>query len=336
MNIKIIKLKARRGSNNERKTVILDQGEIVYTVDTKRLFVGNGVLSGGDVVGNKNHLPVNTINALSSIPAEVGDLTSINGVTFQLSALPPTNISNWIALSSNTQIGLSSLSANQLNPVTVNNGIKIENNTLQINFNSNFFQISANQLSLKPSGVNEREINSTTFGNGISGGSGNVVSLNIDPVFFSFNSGRLSFNIPINDLTVTGDNVTIENNSGTLSLVNLNTPLSAELASIIVDDYGRVIQGGNSIFDTLTGFDTVNTLFNGTPNQSLSGGISGLTLTLLSAISSNSVYNEITETTDTFTTVVTLSSAGFIVFEGNSTSRSGKSFGRFAIPIFTY
>jgi hypothetical protein len=328
MEIKIAKLKVRRGSNNDRKNVVLDQGELVHTLDTKRLFVGNGVLSGGDVVGNKNHLPASSINSLSTIEAEVGDLVTVDSKFYQLNALPSTNTSNWIPLTSNIleMISLSSLSASQINPLTVNNGLKIENQTLQTNFNTNFFQISSNQLSIKFDAFDEREIKSSSFGNGISGGSGNKISLNVDSQYFSFNTGKLTFNTSLSSSITNVDVSTITNVGGVISQTNIAATATSEIPSIEVDDFGRVISTQSSVFDTLTGFDAVNPIFNGTPLQSLSGGVPGLSLTTLSAISAN----------DTGTTVVVLSSAGFLVFEGNDISRNGQEFGRFAIPIFTY
>ena len=53
-NISIVKLKVRRGSDAQRKTIVLDQGEIGYTLDTRRLFVGDGSTFGGQSVSNKN------------------------------------------------------------------------------------------------------------------------------------------------------------------------------------------------------------------------------------------------------------------------------------------
>jgi hypothetical protein len=333
MEIKIAKIKVRRGSNNERKTVILDQGELAYTSDTKRLYVGNGVLSGGDVVGNKNHLPITQYNSLSSIAAEIGDLTSISGSIYQLTAQPATTLTNWIPLSTRNVIALSSLSASQINPLTVNNGIKIESDTLQVNFNTKFFQISSTQLSIRPSAIDQREISSTSFGNGISGGSGNLITLNVDPTYFTFDTGKLTLedgiigNSVFDSLTGLIDNNTLVlNDSGDLSMDNLSTSNVKEIASLIVDDYGRVIKIESSIYDTLTGYDLINPMFNGRPAHSLSGAIAGLTLTKLSAISANPTSSK----------VIVLSSAGFLTFEGNDVTRTGKSFGRFAIPIYTY
>ena len=42
----LLKLLIRRGSNTERTNVVLSEGELGYTVDTRRLFVGDGVTTG--------------------------------------------------------------------------------------------------------------------------------------------------------------------------------------------------------------------------------------------------------------------------------------------------
>jgi hypothetical protein len=327
MEIKIVKLKVRRGSNIERKSVILDQGEIVYTIDTKRLFVGNGVLSGGDVVGNKNFLPLTQYNSLSTLNGEIGDIATVNSIFYQLTALPANVSNNWVPLFTSNTISLSSLSASQINPLTVNNGLIIADNRLQTDLNSKFFQISANKISIRIGGIDQREISSSSFGNGISGGSGLPISLNVDPTYFSFASNRLTLNTLPTSATISDvDELTITNTNGTISQTSITTPSTFEVPKIDIDEYGRVSNIESSIFDTLTGFDAINPIFNGTPMQSLSGGIPGLTLTTLSAISAS----------DTGTSVIVLSSAGFLVFEGNEESRNGPKFGRYAIPIYTY
>jgi len=328
MEIKIAKFKVRRGTNSQRKTAIFDQGEFVYTLDTKRLYIGNGVLSGGEVVGNKNFTPLTNFGDLSTLDAEVGDYATLNSIFYQLTATPSTDITNWATLSSNPLnfIGLSSLSASLINPTTVSNGLKIQNNILQTNINTKSFEISAFQLSLKPSGVDEREISSTSFGNGISGGSNQKISLNIDTNYFNFNGNRLTLNSSLSTGIAGVDNNTIVNVGGIISQTPVIPDSSSELPAITVDQYGRVVSLDNSIYDTLTGFDSVNTTFNGTPAHSLSGGIGGLNLTVLSALSTNNVT----------TVVIELSSAGFLTFAGNTESRTGQPIGRYAIPIFTY
>ncbi len=57
-DIEIVKLKLRRGTDAQRESVVLEQGELGYTTDSKRVFVGDGFLSGGNVLGAKNHPPM--------------------------------------------------------------------------------------------------------------------------------------------------------------------------------------------------------------------------------------------------------------------------------------
>jgi len=52
-DVSVIKLKVRRGTDAQRKLVVLDQGEIGYTTDSKRLFVGDGSIPGGISAGSK-------------------------------------------------------------------------------------------------------------------------------------------------------------------------------------------------------------------------------------------------------------------------------------------
>lgn len=42
----------RKGLNSERLQCILSEGEIGYTTDTKRIFVGDGITMGGNPINN--------------------------------------------------------------------------------------------------------------------------------------------------------------------------------------------------------------------------------------------------------------------------------------------
>ena len=53
-------LRIRRGTDVQRSTVILLEGELVHTTDTKKLYVGDGSTQGG----NPRTLP-GSINSLS-------------------------------------------------------------------------------------------------------------------------------------------------------------------------------------------------------------------------------------------------------------------------------
>jgi hypothetical protein len=43
-------LKLRRGSDAERQTITPDEGELIYTIDTKELYIGDGLTLGGNLV----------------------------------------------------------------------------------------------------------------------------------------------------------------------------------------------------------------------------------------------------------------------------------------------
>jgi hypothetical protein len=64
----VIKLLARRGSDLERKNIVLSEGEFGYVVDTKRLYIGDGVTAGGIPTSVKFH---NTTTNITNIQETV-------------------------------------------------------------------------------------------------------------------------------------------------------------------------------------------------------------------------------------------------------------------------
>lgn len=197
----VSKIKFRRGLDWQRQILVFDQGEPIYTTDTKRLYVGSGTLSGGIVVGSKIHNPIINYSSLVGTIAEVGDIVNANSKFYQLTAKDYTNFNSWAD-----------------------------------------------------------------------------VSLKIDESLFKYT--------PTNRLTLRIDAF---QGDSTLSGYNIENSLSA--------------------------------IFNGSPLNAYagSGNISKFT-----ALSSDG------------TSIVNLSSAGFITFEGNTTTIHGDTIQRFAIPIFKY
>jgi hypothetical protein len=365
----ISKIKIRRGTNDQRKSVRLDQGEPAFTTDTNRLYIGNGVLSGGVSVTAKNHIPLTNFYSLSNTYSEVGDIASIDNIWYQLTANPYTDITKWGKIAtkvsqefeydsfSTINLKLSGLSASKINPNTVDGGLFINNNKLQVNYNPTFFGLSANKLSLNAASITTRELLSTSFGNGLSGGNGNTITLRTNPTNFSFVGGVLTANYtslynsissysgksqffpPVstyNSLTTLNAN---GNDVSTFDgvLYQMNGSSATELSAWTNISDTKAVQ--RSVFSTLTCLSaftgngsninsSLSTIFNGRPSHAIDGvgAIPGLGITQFRTLSSNG-----------FTTVVVnLSSAGFLTFEGDSTSKTGQPFGRFAIPIFAY
>ena len=391
-NIKISKTKFRRGPNSQRGAITYDQGEPVYTTDTHRLFIGNGTPNTESVIGSKIHPPLVNYYSLSNTNAEVGDVVFCNNKWYQLTATNYTDINSWMdaglridssifkyTSTNSLSVIPNSIDASYLKSSTVSNGLKIDGELLQADINTKSLEISSSKISVKTSGIDEREISTSALSSGLIGGSGSKIRLDVDPSYFYFSGNTLSLSsAPISltfsdldplwfgaglnvdelntvisiDTDIFGDGlvystatnsvsttlVDIDNNSlvktssGVISMSS-NASLSGtnEWPQITVDQFGRVVENTSSIKSILQGdspqgsFNVTNslsTLFNGSPTGVYDG--TGR-ITRFSALSSDG------------TTVVTLSSSGFITFEGNTTTRDGDSIpSRFAIPIYTY
>jgi len=68
----IVKILVRRGTNSERQLTTLSEGEIGYTIDTQRLFIGDGITQGGVPIGNRFLGSIASRTTYNSI-AQVGD-----------------------------------------------------------------------------------------------------------------------------------------------------------------------------------------------------------------------------------------------------------------------
>jgi hypothetical protein len=71
IDVRIGKVKVRRGTDVQRKLVTFEEGELVYTTDTKRAFIGDDNTLGGNVISN-----VNYITTVAGLPSNVvyGDI----------------------------------------------------------------------------------------------------------------------------------------------------------------------------------------------------------------------------------------------------------------------
>ena len=106
----LLKLLVRRGSNADREDVILSEGELGYTTDTNRLFVGDGVTPGGKIVGNKFLGKSNSVTTFAN--ANVGDLAydaDDRALYAYAGPDPATSISGWTLISSVTDENTSNI-----------------------------------------------------------------------------------------------------------------------------------------------------------------------------------------------------------------------------------
>ena len=329
MEIIISKYKIRRGTNDQRKYIVFDQGEPVYTTDTQRLYCGTGTVSGGVVLGSKNHTPRNNYSSLSTIVSEIGDVVMVNNKVYQLTAVNFSNVNSWADLgtrldtttfyydgSNKLTLKFNSISSAFLNSSTISEGIKVESGILKLNYDPRYFTLSTNKLTLLSSFLDTfdvKTIANSTLQLDVSGG------ISINPSIFGAGLFFNQNNLTLSSMVVSGDNTSITTNEyGVISMINLSTSDTQEWGKLTIDNYGRVTSSESSIYDvlqgdsSLSGFNTTNSLssiFNGNATLSTYAPL-GSPVTVFKALSSDGV------------TVIGLSSAGFITFEGNSITRS--------------
>jgi hypothetical protein len=123
----ILKLVIRQGPDLDRKSIILDSGELGYTTDTNRVFVGDGFLSGGKIVGNLFRGSQPTITNVALWPSVIGD-SAFATDTNKLYTLKEGNgqlLSDWLEIggvytSGDTQISISNDNKISLLPLSAN------------------------------------------------------------------------------------------------------------------------------------------------------------------------------------------------------------------------
>lgn len=194
-------IRVRRGPEVDREQVVYDDGELTYSTDKKRLFIGDNLNYGGNLVGNK----VWYVDSFDKLPE-----IQINDLVYRtdLRAFYLLHSSNYL-LSSNYALvgGLKMITDNvNITPYTLPNatktikggivvgdGLSASNGTLTIDYDPNVFKLDVtNKLTLKDStsiSLNDGTYNSkgvVQISDGISfteGGLGvtnGVVSVNID------------------------------------------------------------------------------------------------------------------------------------------------------------
>ena len=212
-DITIVKLKVRRGTDAQRKTIVLDQGEVGYTLDTKRLFVGDGSKLGGNVVGNTGLGTFTSIQSLGDVAgAHVGDIGYANSSLFMLTSIPYEYNSGGSYLSGFAYIGTkaedttptisfdddgrvtvakNSLDAQSFKGLFFGNGILSGGDgEISTSLNNEYFALStdatAPRITPKQNSITKREIATSALSSGLVGGDDLAVALHINEDTFSF------------------------------------------------------------------------------------------------------------------------------------------------------
>lgn len=157
----LLKLLVRRGSDGERKNITLSEGELGYTVDTQRLFIGDGSTVGAIPVSLELYYGSTPPNAYTQ--AVLGDIAydSTEGELYKLVANDPTVFGNWVPFlgAATTRVDdqtikkstfdgvpnvlmVKTISAAQIDPQLAGTGIEFLGKTLQTTKDQTFDSIN--------------------------------------------------------------------------------------------------------------------------------------------------------------------------------------------------
>lgn len=355
----IIKLKIRRGTDSQRKAVILEQGELGYTTDTARVFVGDGTTYGGRPVGSVIHNPVsNSLSRNTVARAVQNDIVFTGSLMYQLTGTDYSNLTHWLNISPKVDglilkyasgsniLGIQdySLGYNKISPniVTANGGLSFGVG-ISANVDNVTMNIVNNKLAVK--GITKDSISSTSFGGSISGGSGNLIDVNFDPKYFGYNvNSQLTITqVPPGTVTTSSlssnfvgaglqtengvlkanlqdvDNVSLESNAGIISLKAKHAGNVNTRFDNINYNEDGVITSHSSMFGYIISTDTAGT------GSAYNGTLDQNTYTNQQVF--EATYSDITTIGTSYTASV--SSAGFIVINSSSS-------GDLAIPVFRF
>ena len=226
-NITIVKLKVRRGSDAQRKEIVLDQGEVGYTLDSKRLFVGDGSTYGGKVAGNVNVGPFNTAASLGPAVSEspylqIGDIGYADSKLYILTGAAATGreytntLSGWgyignvpddvfLGFDTNNKLTIKKhkIDAEYLGTTFFGEGLLSSKSATNVALNADYLALSGapggdQRITPKVASLGGREIASTALSSGLQGGNptssptdtGQPISLNVNESQFTFDANN--------------------------------------------------------------------------------------------------------------------------------------------------
>ena len=104
----LLKLLVRRGTNEDRKNITLDEGELGYASDTTRLFIGDGTTVGGNLIGNK------FLGSRPDVTLETGEINDLafdndNNTLQRIKQNNGSNVSDWETVSNLLSSGNTSI-----------------------------------------------------------------------------------------------------------------------------------------------------------------------------------------------------------------------------------
>lgn len=245
----IIKLLARRGSDIERKNIILAEGEFGYVVDTKRLYIGDGFTPGGIPTGARFH---NTTTSITTIgeSVQINDLVykSDTNEIYKLVSGTGSSLGNWELISSpkyvytdsatlsSTSAGVlfvKEISGQHISTAALGEGIEKISNKVSLSGS-----IAINSIKLKSSTLELP--NSITFANGI----------NSQPFTFPVDPGNNKYHLVTDGSGNLSWEPAAEVAAGTVFMADAAAPVGSVIfyaASSFTEPLGWLICDGRSV-----------------------------------------------------------------------------------------
>ena len=336
-DIEIVKLKLRRGTDTQRQAITLEQGELGYTTDAKRVWVGDGFTIGGVNVGNVAYTPI-TAGSRTDLDYVInGDLVYDNNFLYQLSGTYADNLSSWAFIGSQTDtstieynlsnqlhivdngVGIAQLSSNV---VRENGGLLYTSSGLSANVDGSTIAVDSSTGQLSVIGGT---ISTSSVGNGLSGGGADPIGVYTTDSF-TYDGTQLEFrNAPADTIdaeavcdSALGTGLEKSGDGTTIRLENIGGATIKPFNSSVYDSTGRVTSTTTAIEQNLSGADTSGTpqLFFGSLDAENPGASGETVVNVLSANSDRSSA-----------VTISLSSAGFVQIASGT-------LGDFAIPVF--
>ena len=116
----LLKLLIRRGLDADRQNVVLTEGELGYTTDTKKLFIGDGQTQGGIVVGgNKFWGAVPSVTSLVGVVSGDVAFSTTNNKLYSYTGGLVTDIASWTVVGGVYNSGDNTINISGINNITV-------------------------------------------------------------------------------------------------------------------------------------------------------------------------------------------------------------------------
>jgi hypothetical protein len=281
-SVTIVKVKIRRGSDDQRKAIILEEGELGYTTDTKRLFIGDGVTNGGLAVAPQIYTPLSKTYSITGVTASVNEIVPAGSLIYQLTSSDYSALSSWAIISTKpdnitleytgTDSKVLSIKSNAVGGNSFNSTAAYEfggiiatsSNGLSANVDGTYAILSSNKVTISP--ISADKISSSAIDAGLVGGNGNKLSLNIGPSFAFDNTtkflkltslpSKIATLDSIDTTTIYGDGLSLDNDDKLI--LDKDNLLGYGLA---LDDINKIAVNASSLAIPGSGlaYDPVNT-----------------------------------------------------------------------------